>query len=383
MELESKIEFLIASIMKCFIFPVFVVILLQACSGNKDRGATNIQDSLKAQTAFPVVTDSLARQSSNQSASEQAADSSALASAAAMFNLPGDSNSLAHMKDSMLSMAKDKLGKNAGVLDSMMSAMSKVPTSSSDTSGSSNDITTKKSIPYREPLAADYVIPVTGNGNDFYYEYVGGSEVGDKKSGLSFTISIDPSKRSGWNVYLDGYAQMEQFGINSHYSFLMNNSFTHVLLNNDHKVYTTQKSEAVIREKNYTVTDIKVVKIGEEKLHGFNCVHAKVTSLTHFMGQAQSNEFDIWRSEEVPGASNLESSIQVLSSPFTLAIEDQLVKMGCRGAIVKIEFDQKSSVVRKELFKITKEDMDDFIFNVPSDFKEDKNTTLYSLVPGN
>ena len=369
--------------MKCFIFLVFVVILLQACSGNKDRAATNVQDSSKAQTASPVVTDSSAMQSSNASAREQVADSSALASAAAMFSLPGDSNSLSHMKDSMLSLAKDKLGKNAGVLDSMMSAVNKVSTSSSETSGPSKDITAKRSIPYHEQLAADYVIPVTGNGNDFYYEYVGGSEMNDKKSGLSITIAVDPSKRSGWNVYLDGYAQMEQFGINSHYSFLLNNGFTHVLLNNDHKVYTTQKSEAVIREKNYTVTGIKVVKIGEEKLHGFNCVHAKVTSLTHFMGQAQSNEFDIWRSEEVPGASDLESSIQVLSSPFTLAIEDQLIKMGCRGAIVKIEFDQKSSVVRKELFKITKQDIDDSIFIVPSDFKEDKNTTLYSLVPGN
>ena len=370
--------------MKCFIFPVFVVILLQACSGNKNGAATNVQDSSKAQTALAVVTDSSAMESSNPSASEQAMDSSALSGAEAMFGLPGDSNSLAHMKDSMMSMAKDKLGKNAGMLDSMMSAMGKASTSSSGTSGSSNDITPKKPIPYHEPLAADYVIPVTGNGNDFYYEVdVGGSEMGDKRSGISFTISVAPSKRSGWNVYLDGYAQMEQFGINSHYSFLMNNSFTHVLLNNDHKVYTTQKSEAVIREKNYTVTDIKVVKIGEEKLHGFNCVHAKVTSLTHFMGQAQSNEFDLWRSEEVPGASNLESSIQVLSSPFTLDIENQLIKMGCRGAIVKIEFDQKSSLVRKELFKITKQDIDDFIFNVPSDFRKDQNTTLYSLVPGN
>ena len=166
--------------MKSFIFRffVFVVILLQACSENKDRAATNVQDSSKAQTASPVVTDSSAMQSSNPSASEQAVDSSALSSAAAVFGLPGDSNSLAHMKDSMLSMAKDKLGKNAGMLDSMISAVSKVSTSSSNTSGSSNDITAKRSIPYHEPLAADYVIPVTGNGNDFYYEYVGGSEDG-------------------------------------------------------------------------------------------------------------------------------------------------------------------------------------------------------------
>ena len=148
--------------MKCFIFPVFVVILLQACSGNKNGAATNVQDSSKAQTALAVVTDSSAMESSNPSASEQAMDSSALSGAEAMFGLPGDSNSLAHMKDSMMSMAKDKLGKNAGMLDSMMSAMGKVSTSSSGTSGSSNDITREKVDPLSRTACHGLCDPCNG-----------------------------------------------------------------------------------------------------------------------------------------------------------------------------------------------------------------------------
>jgi len=372
--------------MKWFIIVFFAygISLLSACSGNKAHSsATAAQDSLNATLSSATAMDSTGGRSSNVAGSEQAADSAALSGATKMFGMSIDSNSLAHMKDSMLALAKDKLGKNAGVMDSVMSALSKLSSSSSNASGASDSSTSKRSIPYHEPLADDYVIPVSGNGNGFYYEYAGGSEFNGKKSGLSLTMLLDPAKTSGWDLLIDGYAQVAQFGINTHFLFLLDNGFTHLVLNADHKVYTAQKAEQAIQEKNYSVTDIKVMKVGNEKLHGFNCVHAKVTAVTHFMGQNTNNEFDIWRSEEVPGASQLESTIQVLASPFTLSMEDRLVKSGCKGAIVKIEFNEKTMIVRKELFKITRQDIDDSIFNVPSDYKEDKNTSLYSLMPGN
>jgi hypothetical protein len=371
--------------MKHFIVIVLssVISLLWACKGNGNRPATNIQDSLNSLTPSSVATDPTGSQLSIDSASERTADSVASSAAAKTFGFSPDSASFVHMKDSMLAMAKDKLGKNAGMVDSMMSAVGKVSTSSSGGDSASNDAAPNRSIPYHEPLPPNYVIPVTGNGPGFYYEYVGGSVMDDKKSGLSFTILSDPSKTSGWNVHLDAYVQMQQLGVKSHYSFLMDNTFTHILMNDDHKVYTRQKAEETIQQKNYTVTDIKVTRIGKEKLHGFSCVHAKVASVTHFMAEAQRNEFDIWRSEEVPGAASLESSIQVLSAPFTLVMEDRLVKMGCRGAVVKIEFNQKSSVIRKELFRIDKQNIDASIFNIPAGYREDKNTSLYSLMPGN
>lgn len=339
----------------------FMVILLSACSGNKNHTVSNVVDSIRSKTPLAAIIDTPSKPAGSLIA-EQAIDSAALRNVGAMYNMPGDSNSLAHMKDSILS------------------AMSQLSSSSSSNSGATGNSASNRPVPYHEALGSDYVIPVSGTGTGFYYEYVGGSEMNDKKSGLSFTMMVDPAKNSGWNVYYDGYAQMPQFGINTHYSFLMNNSFTHLVLNNDHKVYTSQKAEQAIQERNYSVTNIKVSKIGNEKLHGFNCVHAKVTAVTHFMNQIQDNEFDVWRSEEVPGSSFLESSIEVLASPFTLSMENELVKMGCKGAIVKIEFNEKSSLVRKELYKITKQNVDDSIFNIPPGYKEDKNTSLYSLM---
>jgi Domain of unknown function (DUF4412) len=352
--------------MKYSLFPISISVsfLLQCCSGISNSKTVNKADSLPAQS------------SSDQSVQQQPVNSTMTPADSDVLPSMPDSNSFTNMKDSVLIQLKDKAGKNGDMIDSVMSML----TNQTSTAETSTPVQ-KKLIPYHEPLPDDYVIPVSGNGNGLVYEYAGGSIMNGKKGGIAFTIAIDPSKNSGWNMYFDGYAQMNQMNlnINTHYSFLMNNGFTHVLLNNDHKVYTTQKVEQTIQQKNYSVTSIKVTKLGNEKLYGFNCVHAKVSSITHFMGQTETGELDIWRSEEVPGASSLESTIQILVSPITLEMENKLVQAGCKGAILKVSWHDKNSDVIKELIKVTKQEIPDSVFVIPAGYRENKNAALYSL----
>ncbi|MBS1915092.1 MAG: DUF4412 domain-containing protein [Bacteroidetes bacterium] len=247
--------------------------------------------------------------------------------------------------------------------------------------------TTKTSLPandtsvlYHAPLPDNYIIPVTGNGNDFLYQYYGGSIFKQQKNGVAFSLEATQRQTKQWNVLFKGFGKLAAIGVEAHYSFLLNDTYTRTIINDDHQVYTEEKAKEFIDEPNYKVTGITVTKAGEEKLHGFNCVHAKITGTSVFMHQTMKIDMDIWRSMETPGAALLESTVQTIISPFTTEIENKLQQINCKGAIIKAVMDDAGSNVTKELYSITKKNIPDSVFDIPAGYKEDKNTELYFLL---
>jgi hypothetical protein len=256
--------------------------------------------------------------------------------------------------------------------------------------GNNNDSTIKNTSPlstqggdtesyYHEPLPDNYIIPIMGSGDDFYYQYYGGGILKGQKNGISFSISATPEQTGKWNVYFKGFGKFSELGIAAHYSFLLNNGFTRTILNDDHKVYTEEKAPEKIQQKKYTVSAIEVTNKGFEKLHGFNCMHAKINGTSTFMGKQSKIDIDIWRSIQLPGASLMETAVQTMISPFTTEMEDKLQQINCKGAIVKVVIQDPASQVIKELYSVTKKDFPGSYFSIPPGYKEDKNTELYFL----
>jgi hypothetical protein len=121
-----------------------------------------------------------------------------------------------------------------------------------------------------------------------------------------------------------------------------------------------------------------VTKIGEDKIMGFNSVHARIVSTKH-MGALgnMTDTIDLWNSPDVPLApffrhymdKNMSRSWTAL---MTLAAADQLKQMGCTGFMLKMETGSKDAGMRMELTKIQKGDFPTSMFEIPAGYKEDK-----------
>jgi hypothetical protein len=121
-----------------------------------------------------------------------------------------------------------------------------------------------------------------------------------------------------------------------------------------------------------------VTKVGEEKIMGFTCIHARVIS-TRSMGALGklTDTVELWNSPNVPMApffrhfmdKSFSKSWASLMSPEAT---DQLKQMGCAGFMVKIHSGSPSSGMNMELTKVQKGDFPKSMFEVPIDYKEDK-----------
>lgn len=225
--------------------------------------------------------------------------------------------------------------------------------------------------------SGDSASSTSSSGKDTYYEYSITS--GSKELSMNGTMKLYISSK--------GDMRMEQ-------------NLTQIMGGKTHSVVIVVIGHADKPEqtftiddaaKTYTVNDIgdddmssgsktksSAVKIGEEKIMGFNCVHAKVTS-DQGMGSALPAEtFDLWRSNDVP----VQSAVQKLMnrfesrsgsgmySPETAA---QLKQMGCDGFMVKMVMKDKETSMIMQLTKVEHKDIPPSMFQIPAGYKEDKN----------
>ncbi len=119
-----------------------------------------------------------------------------------------------------------------------------------------------------------------------------------------------------------------------------------------------------------------VTKVGEEKIMGFNSVHAQILT-TKDMGLLGklSDTIDLWYSRDVPMApffkyymdKNMSRS---WTSMMTPAAADQLKQMGCSGFMVKMQTGSKGANVAMGLTKVQKGVFPKSMFEVPAGYKE-------------
>ena len=120
-------------------------------------------------------------------------------------------------------------------------------------------------------------------------------------------------------------------------------------------------------------------KMGDEKILGFNSVHAKIIS-DKTIGSLYSevDTLDLWRSSDVPLIASVRDLMDKFNSKtgmtlYTPETENQLKQMGCEGFMTKLEIHSKRSSVTEVLTKVEHRDLPAALFQIPAGYKETKD----------
>lgn len=125
-------------------------------------------------------------------------------------------------------------------------------------------------------------------------------------------------------------------------------------------------------------TTSTVSKAGEEKILGFNCVHARIISTKDLVFTKDVDTIDLWKSGDVPLLPAYRKSMESFESKtgnfmYEPGVTDQLRQMGCEGFLVRMEVKGKNLSSHTELTKVEKRDIPKSMFEIPPGYTEDKN----------
>jgi len=222
---------------------------------------------------------------------------------------------------------------------------------------------------YKPEQPAGYAVPIQGAGSVYELQYTGGSSLGGKQDGAWKNIYINTKNNTGWDLFTEGYMISSAINMKVHSTTLSNkDSACIVSFNAQYQKYNREP----LAEKGKYESDVKVQKIGDEKMFGYNCVHIRVSYTITALHQTSHSTDDEWYSDEVPGARYLSP---ILSESHSPQVVQKIMAAGCRGALVKF----KSGEMHIQLTSITKKDLPDTTFTLPANYQPDKNTGLYGL----
>ncbi|MEP6682170.1 MAG: DUF4412 domain-containing protein [Parafilimonas sp.] len=219
---------------------------------------------------------------------------------------------------------------------------------------------------------------LSGSGDDMYYEltttstgknltmngitkmYV--SSKGDMRVEMNFTNSMSPDKKAD-PIIIIGHSDKpdESISIDDSAKTYSINHISADELNSGEKTQST------------------ATKIGEEKILGFNCVHARIIS-TKKIGNfySETDTIDLWRSNDVPMQANVKDLFDKFQSRtgnfmYTPETEAQLKAMGCEGFMTKMEMKNKNVSMTMQLTKSEHRNLSADMFQIPEGYTEDKN----------
>jgi hypothetical protein len=222
---------------------------------------------------------------------------------------------------------------------------------------------------YRPEQPAGYAVPVLGAGSVYELQYTGGSSLGGKQDGAWKNIYINAKNNTGWNVFTEAYMKSSAINMKVHSTILSNKDSVYIVsLNAQYQKYNREP----LAERGKYEAEVKVQKIGDEKMFGYSCVHIRVSYTITALHQTAHSIDDEWYSEEVPGARYLSPVLLESHSP---QVVQKIMAAGCSGALVKF----RSGEFHLQLTTITKKDLPDSTFILPVNYQSDKNTGLYGL----
>lgn len=151
-----------------------------------------------------------------------------------------------------------------------------------------------------------------------------------------------------------------------------------ITIDDDKKTYTINHIDAD-SIKNPFKTQSVATKIGEEKLLGYNCVHARVISNNSLGSFYKSiDTTDIWRSNDIPVQEKFKALLKRFESKngsflYSTEIAGQLKQMGCDGFMMKLQMRDTHYTMTDELVKAEHRDLPSGLFQVPAGYKEEKD----------
>lgn len=217
-----------------------------------------------------------------------------------------------------------------------------------------------------------------GSGNDMYYETTTTSS--GKNVAINGTTKMFVSSKG------DMRAEMNMFNAAS-----PNKNVLPIVL----IAHADKPNEGIAidaEKKTYTINQISpndlnteekiqsiVTKVGEEKILGFNCVHARIIS-KKTMGSFYStiDTIDLWKSNDVPMQANVKKLFNQFESRtgntmYSPEATAQLKQMGCDGFTVKMQIESKDALTVMQLTKVEHKDLPASMFEIPAGYKEVKD----------
>jgi Domain of unknown function (DUF4412) len=233
------------------------------------------------------------------------------------------------------------------------------------------------------PASASATAGGAGTGSDMYYEYTTLST--GKSLNMTGHMKLYVSAGGGVRSEMD----MSNPAVKSDRSAVMviiankDKPGQSITIDDAKKTYTinsfdTAGSSATGRGDDPFKMVSTVTKVGEDKIMGFNSVHARIISTKHMgpMGN-MTDTIDLWNSPDVPLAPffrqymdrNVSKSWSILMTP---AAVEQLKQMGCTGFMIRMQSGTKDAGVHMELTKMQKGDFSKSMFEIPAGYTEEK-----------
>ena len=224
---------------------------------------------------------------------------------------------------------------------------------------------------------ASYISAPSGSGKDMYYEY--NSATVGKSMSIKTVMKMYVSSTGGMRVEMD----MENSAMKG------KSSRTMVIIGHSDKPNESISIDDAA--KTYTInhftdddfnTGEKIkstaTKIGEEKILGFNSIHARIISNKSISSiYSDVDTVDLWRSNNVPLPASVKELIDKFNSKgislYSADVANQLKQMGCEGFMTKMEIHSKRSSTTEILVKAEHLDLPASMFQIPSGYTEVKN----------
>jgi hypothetical protein len=238
-------------------------------------------------------------------------------------------------------------------------------------SGSSAASAVKDSI-------SDVVVTSSGAGDDMYYELTSVST--GKNINMKMVTEMYVSSKGDMRVEM--HSNMVLGGHKSPIPMVLighaNKPDESIIIDDSTRTFIVHHIDTADMNTGFKTESI-VTKVGEEKVLGYNSVHAKIISskkIGNFYNETDT--INVWRSEDVPMQANMKelfTQFESRTGSFMYSKETaaRLKQMGCEGFLVKLTMNGKDVSMVMQLTKAEHRNLSAAMFQIPAGYKEDKN----------
>jgi hypothetical protein len=217
-----------------------------------------------------------------------------------------------------------------------------------------------------------------GSGNDYYYELTTTSQ--GKNVAMNDLTKMFVSSKGDMRVEMDIRSSANGSKLPAPMIMIAHadKPAESISIDDSAKTYTINHLDSNDLKTGEKIQS-SVTKISNETIAGFNCVHARIISKKDFGSLfSQTDTVDLWKSDDVPVQAvvkNLMEQFERVTGNMMYSADAtaQLKQMGCTGFTVKMQMHAKDYSMVMQLTKVERPNIPPGMFEIPAEYKEDKN----------
>lgn len=217
----------------------------------------------------------------------------------------------------------------------------------------------------------------SGSGDDMYYELTTVST--GKNINMKMVMAMYVSSKGDMRVEM--HSDMNFQGHKSPIPMVLighsNKPDESIIIDDSAKTYMVHHIDTADLGAGVTM-ESTVTKLGEEKVFGYNCVHAKIISHKKIGNlYNETDTINVWRSKDVPMQSDVKELFTQFESRtgsymYSKETAARLKEMGCEGFTVKLTTNAKNHSMVMQLTKAEHKTLPASMFQIPAGYKEIK-----------